>query len=80
MPKFLVEDAYQQVGDVVESDDLDIHDLENVDNEGEDVADEEDKDDDHEHRRKPDLFLLQAGQAGPLGVGPTNLQEKRSNL
>ncbi len=53
-----IQDDYQQIGDIVEGDDLDFHDFEDVDNEGEDVADEEDEDDDHQHGREPDLFLL----------------------
>ena len=43
--------------------------LEEVDDEGEDVAHEEDEDDDHEHGRHPDLALLHARQLSPLGVG-----------
>ena len=43
--------------------------LEEVDDEGEDVAHEEDEDDDHEHGGHPDLALLHARQLSPLGVG-----------
>ena len=35
--------------------------LEDVDDEGEDVADEEDQHDHHQHRRQAHLFLLQPG-------------------
>jgi hypothetical protein len=48
--------------------------LENVDNEGEDVTDEEDDDDAEEHRRHPDLTLLQARKFSTFGVGSTNLK------
>jgi hypothetical protein len=48
--------------------------LEQVNNEGENVAHEKYDHDDHEHRGHPDLSLLQPGQLGARGVGLADLQ------
>ena len=72
--------AHQQVGHIVELNNVDAHDFENVDNKSENVADEEDKDDGHEHRCQTNFFLLQMGQAGTLRVCATYLQIKTSHL
>jgi hypothetical protein len=49
-----------------------IH-LKNVDDEGEDVADEEDDDDAEQHGGHADLALLKTGQLGTFGVGSSDL-------
>ena len=66
--------VYQKIRDVIESVDVDVHDLEDVDDEREDVADEEDEDDNHEHRRQPDLLLLQPRQPRALRVRASHLR------
>jgi len=63
----------QGVGDVVHDLDLDGHDLEHVADQGQDVADEEDDDDVHQHGGQPDLLALDPGQLGSSLVGPLDL-------
>ena len=72
--------AHQQIRHIVELYNVDAHDFQNIDNKGENVADKEDKDDDHEHCCQSNFFLLKTRQASTFRVGATNLQIKTSHL
>ena len=52
--------AYQKIWHVIECNDVDVHDLQDVDDEGQDVTDEEDEHHDHEHGCQTNFFLLKS--------------------
>lgn len=69
-------DGDEEVGGLDELvDDEVVEGLEDVVDEGQEVAEEEDDHDAEQHRRQPDLFLLQTGEPLSLLIRPSHLQQ-----